>query len=225
VLEIRQLHKSYTEARGEVHALQDIDLDLAAGDFVAVQGPSGSGKSTLLLVVGGLLAPTAGRVVLDGRDLYALSPLERARLRATAIGFVFQQFHLIPYLSVRDNVLAPSLAMAAQGQAERASELISHFGLEARAHHRPAQLSVGERQRTALARALLNRPRLLLADEPTGNLDEENARIVSRYLAEFAENGGAVLLVTHAGEVARYARRIVRLEDGRLLPHSGEPGS
>jgi ABC-type lipoprotein export system ATPase subunit len=181
-----------------------------------VQGPSGCGKTTLLLAAGGLQVPDGGRVTVAGQDLFALSSEERAGFRAAKIGFVFQQFHLIPYLSVLDNVLAPSLASPSPDNRARARELIARFGLTERADHVPAALSTGERQRAALARALLNKPQLLLADEPTGNLDADNGRLVLGYLADFAKEGGAVLLVTHDLRVAEYAHRIVRLQNGRL---------
>jgi putative ABC transport system ATP-binding protein len=155
-------------------------------------------------------------VLIDGQDPYAMSPNDRARYRARKVGFVFQQFHLVPYLSALDNVLAPTLAMASADAHRRAEELIEHFGLSQRSHHRPQELSTGERQRTALARAVLHRPGLLLADEPTGNLDADSARAVLKYLAEFVNGGGAVLLVTHDERAAGYADKSVRLEAGRL---------
>ena len=147
---------------------------------------------------------------------YRLPPDKRSRLRAGTIGFVFQQFHLVPYLTVLENVLTPFLAQPGPGAADHARELILRFDLESRINHTPAELSTGERQRTALARAILNRPKLLLADEPTGNLDEQNASNVLRYLAEFAQQGGAVLLVTHDARVASYAHRALHMKNGTL---------
>jgi len=196
--------------------LDDVSLRVEQGQFVAVQGPSGCGKSTLLLIAGGLLSPNSGRVKIDGCDPYELSANERAQFRATKIGFVFQQFHLVPYLSVLDNVLAASIATQRPDALPRARELLKHFGLEHRSDHVPAELSTGERQRTALARALLNRPKLLLADEPTGNLDHENAEIVFRHLVEFARDG-AVLLVTHDTKALEYAQRVERIREGRIV--------
>ncbi len=219
-LEIQNLTKSYRGPKGNVRAVDGISLTVAPREFVAVQGPSGCGKTTLLLAAGGLLQPSSGLVRVNGQDPYALSPEDRARFRAAHLGFVFQQFHLIPYLSVLDNVLAPSIALPVPGAADRAPELIAHFGLADRAAHVPAELSTGERQRVALARALLNRPKLLLADEPTGNLDRDNARIVLGYLAEFAKEGGAVLLVTHDAAAAEFAQRTLRLVEGRLAERS-----
>jgi ABC-type lipoprotein export system ATPase subunit len=167
-------------------------------------------------MAGGLLKPSGGAVLLDGQDPYALRPNQRSALRAEKIGFVFQQFHLIPYLTVLDNILSPSGAHRQPDARVRAAELIEHFKLEHRIKHVPAQLSTGERQRTALARALLNRPRIILADEPTGNLDETNAEIVLNYLTEFVKNGGAVLLATHDIRISTFANRILHMEAGRL---------
>jgi len=216
VLELEHVCKSFrTSPNREVRAVIDVSLSLQPGEFVAVRGPSGCGKSTLMLIAGGLLAPDQGTVRVNGEAPYNLGVDARARFRAKWIGFVFQQFHLIPYLSVLDNVLAPALAVGNSDPA-RARELIAHFGLAHRVDHVPAQLSTGERQRTALARALLNRPQLLLADEPTGNLDPESADAVLGYLAEFAQQGGAVLLVTHDDHAASVAQRTALIRDGRL---------
>ena len=216
VLEIKNLTKTFRLPTGAVRALSDIRLSVAAGEFVAVQGPSGSGKTTLLLAAGGLLAPDDGRVLVEGQDLYALSPEQRARFRGATIGFVFQQFHLIPYLSVLDNVLTPALAVRESEARARAGELIAHFNLGHRIRHIPSELSTGERQRVALARAFLNHPKAILADEPTGNLDGDNADIVIDALAGFAAGGRAVLLATHDPRAAERADRVVRLEDGSL---------
>src|SRR6266545_713422 len=210
MLEITNLSKSYRSPSGRLTVLDGLTLTVNPGEFVAVQGRSGCGKTTLLLAAGGLLQPDAGRVAVNGQDLYALSDEGRARFRAAHIGFVFQQFHLVPYLSVLDNVLAPSLALRLPDARARAERLLDDFGLAGRRRHVPAQLSTGERQRTALARALLNRPKLLLADEPTGNLDHENAAVVLDHLATFARGGGAVLLVTHDPEAAAQAHRVIR---------------
>lgn len=222
ILELNNVSKIYRGSGGrEVRAADGLSLAIGEGEFVAVQGPSGCGKTTLMLIAGGLLAPDAGRVAVNGQDPYALGGDDRARFRATNIGFVFQQFHLVPYLSVLDNVLAPSLANGKPDAWSRAGQLINHFGLQDRMDHVPAKLSTGERQRTALARALLNQPKLLLADEPTGNLDRDNAQAVLGYLREFAEKGGAVLLVTHDDQAAKFARRIVRIRSGKIEPHCG----
>ena len=216
MLDVQGVSKTYRGKTGPVHAVLSVSFSADAGDFLAVQGPSGCGKTTLLLVAGALLAPDAGRVVIAGQDPYALAPDARARFRGTTIGFVFQQFHLVPYLSVLENVMAPAMATGSSQAKERALELVARFGIEHRAHHVPSQLSTGERQRTALARALLNRPQVILADEPTGNLDRDNAEAVLRSLNEFAEGGGAVLLVTHDAWAASFARRTLRLHQGEL---------
>lgn len=217
MIAIENLAKRFTGPAGLVRALDGISFTVEAGEFVAVQGPSGCGKTTLLLVAGALLHPSEGQVRLDGQNPYSLSPDERSRFRAETIGFVFQQFHLVPYLSVRDNVLAPQLAKPQPDARERANELLRRFQLTDRADHTPDALSTGERQRTALARAFLNRPKVLLADEPTGNLDEQNGEIVLRCLADFAGDGGAVLFVTHDVRATQYAHRTVRMENGKIL--------
>jgi len=216
LVEIQDARKTYQGSSGQVLAVDGLSLSLDAGDFVAVQGPSGCGKSTLLLLAGGLLAPESGSVLIAGEDPYALTADARSKFRAENIGFVFQQFHLVPYLSVLDNVLAPSIATGAAGSDQRARDLIDRFGLSNRLEHTPGELSSGERQRTALARALLNEPMVLLADEPTGNLDAENATEVLKHLREFASAGGAVLLVTHDAQAAAAADRVIHLRDGKL---------
>lgn len=217
LLQLENLGKSYSGPKNSVRAVHEVSLTVGAGEFVAVQGPSGCGKTTLLLASGALLQPSCGRVLLDGRDPYALSPAQRARFRAVNVGFVFQQFHLVPYLDVLDNILAPTLALGTNGNSRaRALELAARFGLTDRLRHVPAALSTGERQRVALARALLNRPKLLLADEPTGNLDEKNGQIVLGCLAEFARNGAAVLVVTHALPAGNHAGRVVKMDGGGI---------
>ena len=222
LLEIEKLVKTYQAGSQTVRAVDGVSLNVEAGQFVAVQGPSGCGKTTLLLVAGALLAPDSGTVRIGGENPYQLAADRRARFRAKHVGFVFQQFHLVPYLSVLENVLAPSLAVDPSTANEsalhgRAEELIAEFGLESRKHHVPGQLSTGERQRTALARALLNGPAVLLADEPTGNLDQENAALVLGHFSRFAENGGAVLMVTHDPEAAKTAHRVETIRDGKLV--------
>ena len=216
LLQIQNLTKSYQGPAGVVRAVDGIALTVGAGEFVAVQGPSGCGKTTLLLAAGGLLQPTDGEVLVSGQNPFAFSPEQRAQFRAANIGFVFQQFHLIPYLSVLDNILAPALALRLPDGQKRARELAARFGLTERLQHVPSELSTGERQRTALARALLHSPKLLLADEPTGNLDRDNASLVLDCMADFARNGGGVLLVTHDIAAAQVAQRIVRLQNGKL---------
>ncbi|MBN2508312.1 MAG: ABC transporter ATP-binding protein [Verrucomicrobia bacterium] len=219
LLELDRVSKTFrTPGNGSVHALDGLSMVLDAGQFLALQGPSGCGKTTLLLIAGGLLEPTAGSVRLNGQNPYALTPDRRARFRAETIGFVFQQFHLAPYLNVLDNVLSAAIATGAKDALPRAQSLIARFGLEPRMRHVPGQLSTGERQRTALARAVLNRPKLLLADEPTGNLDRASADIVLNHLAEFAQAGGAVLLVSHSEHAVRRAQRVIPMRDGKAVP-------
>ncbi len=226
MLQLSQIAKRYPAAAGgsSVTALEGVDLCLASGEFLAVMGPSGSGKSTLLLIAGGLLTPSSGQVLFEGRDVYSLTAEARARWRAENVGFVFQQMHLIPYLSVCENILAATLGLAARDAPRRAAELIERFGLTPRRDHVPAALSTGEQQRVALARALLNRPKLLLCDEPTGNLDEQNSGVVIDCLAEFQREGGAVLLVTHHSGAAARAGRRVQLRGGRLAVETASAG-
>jgi len=204
-------------AAGKVTALKEVSFSVRPGELLAVRGPSGCGKTTLLLTAGGLLHPSAGRISVAGQDPYKLDPEQRSQLRARMIGFVFQQFNLIPYLTVRQNILAASLAMPGKKAAERAGSLVNRFGLADRADHVPAQLSTGERQRTALARALLNEPKVILADEPTGNLDEDNAQTVFGYLSQYVSDGGCVLLVTHDARAAAHATRTIQMNAGQIV--------
>ena len=218
LLQLDHVSKTYSDALSKVRAVDDVSLQIGEGEFIAVQGPSGCGKSTLLLTAGGLLQPDSGQVTIDSQNPYALKPDVRAAFRAHSVGFVFQQFHLVPYLSVLDNVLAPALAVSRSQNdvRERALQLVERFGLSNRATHVPAKLSSGERQRVAMARALLNKPKLILADEPTGNLDHENADAVLGYLAEFASDGGGVLLVTHDDRAVDHAQNVIHLVDGKV---------
>lgn len=217
MLEFKNVGKVFPGPDGDVTALKDVSLSARPGELVAVQGPSGCGKTTMLLMGGALLKPTEGEVFVDGQDPYRLSPDQRAAFRSEKIGFVFQQFHLIPYLSVLENVLAPSVARKRPQARERAMDLIRHFELEHRVNHLPSQISIGERQRAALARALLNEPKLILADEPTGNLDEDSGKRVLGHLSEFVAGGGAVLIVTHDREIVGLAHRAVKLRQGRIV--------
>ncbi len=216
IVSLENTSKIYRTRRGQVKALDEIDLQVAEGEFVVVRGPSGSGKTTLLLAIGGMLRPTSGRVLVNGNDVYAMGERQRAKFRAQNIGFVFQMFHLIPYLNVMENALLPVGVMKEGAGRSEARELLERLNISEREHHRPSELSAGERQRTAIARALLNRPKIVLADEPTGNLDPENAAEVIGYLAEFHRDGGTVIVVTHGGLVDQYADRIIRLRGGRI---------
>jgi putative ABC transport system ATP-binding protein len=210
--------KTY-ECRGQtVTALGNTDLSIEDGAFIAIVGTSGSGKTTLLSVLGGMLAPTSGRVMLDGQSLYDLSLKERTRLRLERIGFVFQSFNLIPWLTARENVQVP-LGLAGKScheQEHRAIELLNRFGLSERLNHRPSELSQGQQQRVALARTLVNEPRVILADEPTGNLDPESRKLVLNYLSEFHGEGRTIVMVTHDEVAADCAQRKLWLESGTV---------
>jgi putative ABC transport system ATP-binding protein len=212
-----KLGQTYLSGGRELPVLQDINFTLAAGGFLAIVGPSGSGKSTLLGLLAGLDRPRSGRVVIDGQDLSALDEDARARLRGEKVGFVFQSFQLIPTLTAKENVQVP-LELRGQGGEARAEELLARVGLQDRAGHYPAQLSGGEQQRVALARAFSSRPRLLFADEPTGNLDAATGATVIDLMVELnRESGATLVLVTHDPELAQRARRVIRLQGGRVV--------
>ncbi len=210
------LHKRFVTSEGEVHAVNDVSFEVKAGDFVALHGPSGCGKSTLLLMTGALLSPDEGLLEIAGENPYALKAEGRAAFRGEHVGFVFQQFHLIPYLDVLDNVLIGELAGEKASLADRARELLDKFNIGHRLHHVPSKLSIGEQQRVALARALLREPELILADEPTGNLDPENSEIILQHLADFSDDGGAVIMVTHDDRARAAAKRSMHLDGGRM---------
>lgn len=212
------LNKAYSKSSVIVQALCGVTLQLDEGDFVAVQGPSGSGKSTLLLTSGTMLTPDSGSVMIFGQSPYAMTANERAAFRAKNIGFIFQQFHLVPYLTVFENVQAASLGLRASKRMtnSKVEQLLDQFGITSRSRHFPSELSVGERQRCCVARSLLNDPKLLLADEPCGSLDENNAQIVMHALKRFSKNGGAVLLVTHDSRATQMADRVMQMQNGVL---------
>ena len=205
-------------------ALDKIELAVRPGEFVAVTGPSGSGKSTMLFAIGGMLEPTEGAVELAGTDIYSLSHSERAALRRTRIGFVFQTFNLIPYLTCLENVCLPALlAGGAEADcAERARKLLDGLGLGHRLSHRPAELSVGERQRAALCRSMINNPEVILADEPTGNLDPGITEEVMRIFLSLNSNGQTIVMATHNPRLAGRCSRVVSLDKGRLVD-AGQP--
>ncbi len=214
ILRAENLRKTFSHGDGEVRALDGVSLNIRGGELVAVNGPSGCGKTTLLLTAGGLQYPDGGSVMLDGVDLYAVSPEKRARERAENIGFVFQQFYLVPYLTVTENVLLPSVGRL--GKSERGQELLERFNMDHRSGHKPSELSTGERQRVALARALINCPKFLLADEPTGNLDDRNAKQVMDAVSKFAGDGGGVLLVSHDRRTSVHANRNYNMKEGKF---------
>ena len=219
-LRVNGLKKTYRSGKEkEVKAVNDVSLEINKGELVSVNGQSGCGKTTLLLIAGGLMNPDEGEVFLGDLNLYKLSPEERDRERAMKVGFVFQQFYLVPYINVLENVLIPSIGSNSYSASleKRAVELISRFNLSGRINHKPGELSTGERQRVALARALINRPGVLFADEPTGNLDDDNAEVVLEYIANFASEGGAVLLVTHDKRIGKKSHRSYKMRDGMFL--------
>jgi len=220
ILRCESLTRTYPSGGREITVLRDITFELEAGRILAITGPSGSGKSTLLGLLAGLDRPTRGRVLLGGRDISAMGEDERARLRAETVGFVFQSFHLIPTLTARENVQVPLELRGEDGRA-RAEELLARVGLGDRGHHYPAQLSGGEQQRVAVARAFANRPQLLFADEPTGNLDAANGQNVVALLGELnRELGTTIVLVTHEPDLAARADRVLKLRDGALAEGS-----
>lgn len=219
---LRSVSKVFLTDEVETHALADIDLEIAAGEFVSIAGPSGCGKSTLLSILGLLDSPTKGEYWLKGRPVHGLGSSERARLRNREIGFIFQAFNLIGDLTVLENVELP-LAYRGLGARERrqmAMEALERVGMAHRLRHYPAQLSGGQQQRVAVARALAGRPSILLADEPTGNLDSANSESVMDLLEELHQGGSTICMVTHDPRYARRARRTVHLFDGRIVPSS-----
>ena len=219
-LELIRISKSYRTAAGELPVLRDVDLSLGRGDALAITGPSGSGKSTLLYIIGTLDTPTHGTLRILGKDPLSLEGAALAAFRNQNIGFVFQDHYLLPQCTVLENVLVPTLPGSGAGEIEtaRARELLGRVGLAERIHHRPAELSGGERQRVAICRALINRPPLLLADEPTGNLDQHTARSVGTRLLELArEQQSLLIVVTHSTELASRFPRHVDLTNGHLL--------
>lgn len=218
MIQLKNVTKSFSGPNGRVSALNDISFSIPPGELLAIMGPSGCGKTTLLLTASGMLRPDSGDVqLMEEYRPYDLPPDKRSRMRAGLVGFVFQQFHLIPYLTVKENIITPSLSLYKEDPEQRAQELIRQFGLQEREDHLPPQLSTGERQRTAMARALFNKPKILFADEPTGNLDDENTEIVLNHLRSYSSEGGSVLLVTHDKHAAGYATRTLKMKKGYLV--------
>jgi len=221
MIELRDVSKTVTSGAEPLTILHPLTLTIPRGTFVAIVGPSGSGKSTLLGLIAGLDAPTAGRVVIDGVDITALDEDGLAKLRGEKIGFVFQFFHLIPSLTAHENVAVPMEIANLKDARQRAHALIDEVGLAGRSHHYPSQLSGGEQQRVALARALANDPPIVLADEPTGNLDTANGRHIMDLLRNIhARRGATIVLVTHDADVAAAAQARLVLRDGRVVENS-----
>lgn len=224
MIELVDVRKTYRRGSENIAAVDDVSLSIAAGEFVAIVGPSGSGKTTLLNLIGCVDEPDAGVVRVDGVATSGLSERALTTIRARKIGFVFQQFFLLPTLTVEENVQLPAL-FAGDGQhGEVAATLLDRVGLRSRTKHLPSQLSGGEMQRVAIARALRNRPKILIADEPTGNLDSRNASGILEVFRELHRNGLTIVMVTHNMELARTAGRIVELRDGRIVPASSPAG-
>jgi putative ABC transport system ATP-binding protein len=219
-IEIHDLTKTYRVGDVEVHALRGVNLKIERGEFVAIVGPSGSGKSTLFHILGGLTPPTSGTVLIDGRDLVQMSEADRTKLRKTTVGFVFQKYNLLPTLTGADNIEIARHIAGKNGHERdpQFDELLKLLGIAGRLKHKPRALSGGEQQRVAIARSLVNHPALLLADEPTGNLDTENSNAVLTILKGLNERlGQTILMITHNPEAAAFAHRIVTMRDGRIV--------
>ncbi|TXH88183.1 MAG: ABC transporter ATP-binding protein [Rhodoferax sp.] len=217
-ISLRGIQRVFHLGDSEVHALRDLDLDIGSGEYVAVMGPSGSGKSTLLNLLGLLDSPNEGHYLLEGRDVTTLSSDEQAKVRSQRIGFVFQSFHLVPRLSAAENIALP-MVLAGLPVAERdrrVAQALKDYGLEQRADHRPEELSGGQRQRVAIARATIMQPAMILADEPTGNLDRSTGDEVVRLLESLNAQGVTLIVVTHDAALGARARRQLRMEDGAL---------
>jgi putative ABC transport system ATP-binding protein len=220
IYSLRSVRRVYGNGAGEVQAVRDVDLEIERGEFLVVVGPSGSGKTTLLQLLGALDRASSGEVQFEGRDLSRLPDADLTSLRLETIGFIFQQFNLIPTLTAAQNVevaLAPT-RLDHEARQSRARELLASVGLASRARHLPSQLSGGEQQRVAIARALANKPHVLLADEPTGNLDSATGEEIMSLLKSLSADGGhTVILITHDTDIAAQAARVIRMQDGRLL--------
>jgi len=217
ILELRNISKRYDDEAGKLQALSNVSLAIKAGDFVAIMGPSGSGKSTLMNIIGLLDLPSSGEYLLHGQDISQASERRLAYLRRDTIGFVFQAFNLLPRFSVLENVQLPLMYKGIRSSArrERARQVLNSVGLDSKLKNKPSQLSGGQVQRAAIARALINQPSIILADEPTGNLDSKTSKEIMDLLSELNKKGTTIVVVTHDPDVAAYARKVVRILDGR----------
>lgn len=227
LISTRDLRKSYDLGSVEVHALRGVSMEIGAGEYLAIMGPSGSGKSTLMHILGCLDSPSSGSYVLNGSEVAGLQSRELARVRNKQIGFVFQNFNLLPRIDLISNVSLPLVyhgSMSKTDRTRKASEQLERLGLGHRLKHRPNELSGGERQRAAIARALVNEPSILLADEPTGNLDQRTGREIMSILDELHSGGRTVVLVTHDANVADHANRTIRIEDGAVAEDKSNGG-
>ena len=218
VIEIRDIIRDFKLGQETVHVLKGIDLDIKRGEYVAIMGPSGSGKSTLMNLLGCLDTPTAGSYKLNGKDVSQMSDDELADIRNTEIGFVFQTFNLLPRTTALDNVALPMVyaGKSKKEREERASEVLTDVGLADRMDHKPNQLSGGQRQRVAVGRALVNKPSIILADEPTGNLDSKTSLEIMELFDQIHASGNTVIMVTHEEDIAAHAKRVIRLRDGLI---------
>ncbi|WP_299123578.1 ABC transporter ATP-binding protein [uncultured Winogradskyella sp.] len=218
VIEIRNIIRDFKLGQETVHVLKGIDLDIKRGEYVAIMGPSGSGKSTLMNLLGCLDTPTAGSYNLNGKDVSQMSDDELAEIRNTEIGFVFQTFNLLPRTTALENVALPMIyaGSSKKQRQDRATEVLTDVGLSDRMDHKPNQLSGGQRQRVAVGRALVNKPSIILADEPTGNLDSKTSLEIMQLFDEIHAKGNTVIMVTHEEEVAEHAKRVIRLRDGMI---------
>jgi putative ABC transport system ATP-binding protein len=217
MLEIRNVSKIYGEGTAKVVALNNVSLQVNSGDFIAIMGPSGSGKSTLLNVIGGLDYPSSGEVILDGKRIDNLDENALVVVRRGKVAYVFQQYHLLPSLTALENVLLPLIFCGANGGGGKAMDILKRVGLEKRAGHKPSELSGGEQQRVAIARALVNEPSLILADEPTGNMDRKTGGEILGLFDQLNKEGHSIIMVTHDREIARHAKEIIVLQDGQIV--------
>ena len=224
MLRMENVSKTYRHRGHLVKALDGATLHIPRGDFVSLVGPSGSGKSTLLLMLGGMLSPSDGRVLLEASSVYDLSSCQRAKMRREKVGFVFQTFNLVPYLSALENVQVPLFLAKVdeKDQKDRATALLERVGLADRLDHKPGELSVGQQQRVALARMLANDPPVILADEPTGNLDPETSQQIIGFLEDFNADGKTIVMVTHDPRAAKRAKRTLRLQNGMITCHGAD---